>query len=394
MSNYAAIQTYAFQSAASIIAGRHSITTLRDRLQMMGEIRSALLVTGSAMESLGVVDELTLQLNSAGISLQVLKGVVQEPTIGNIEQLFSSIAGEHFDALIGLGGGSILDAAKILSVMKTNEKPLREMLGTDLIPRRGVPLVLIPTTSGTGSEVTPNAIVTLPEEELKVGIISRYLLPQLAILDPMLTLQLPKQITAATGMDAFTHAFESFISNKANPISDMFAMESIRRISRSIVEAYQDGGSIEARENMLLGSMYGGMALTGAGTAAVHALAYPLGGKFHIPHGVANSMLLPHVTEFNLDAISNRLTNVAQAMGFRHDVSMTASQAADFVLTRISEWIKELQIPQNLAEYGVTEADVEALAQAASKVTRLLNNNPKAMSLDHIQDVYKKLLPK
>lgn len=207
--------------------------------------------------------------------------------------------------LIGIGGGSVLDGVKLLSVMRTNDSSIRDMLGVNLVTKLGLPTILIPTTSGTGSEVTANAIVTIPEDELKVGVVSEYLLPALAVLDPELTISLPPKLTASTGMDAFTHAFESFISNKANPISDVFAAEAMRMIASSLVDAYENGYSLEARESMLLGSMYGGMALSSSGTAAVHALAYPLGGKFGIPHGVANAMLLPHVISDCASVTSN-----------------------------------------------------------------------------------------
>lgn len=251
--------------------------------------------------------------------------------------------------------------------------------------------VLIPTTSGTGAEVTPNAIVTIPEEELKIGIVSNHLLPALVVLDPLLTVGLPKPITAATGMDAFTHSLESFISNKANPLSDMFALESIRLIASSIVEAYENGSSVEAREKMLVGSMYGGMALTSAGTAAVHALAYPLGGKFKIPHGVANSMLLPHVMEFNLDACTERLALVAEPMGLAVS-GLSAEEKARKVIEKISEWTATLEIPQDLQAYGVVEEDIPSLAVSAAQVTRLLNNNPKKVSTDEMEAIYRRLL--
>jgi alcohol dehydrogenase class IV len=276
-------------------------------------------------------------------------------------------------------------------VLKTNDASIEQLLGTDLVKNPGLPTVLIPTTSGTGSEVTPNAIVTLPEQELKVGIVSRYLLPALVILDPILTLGLPKPITAATGMDAFTHSIESFISNKANPISDMFALESIRLISASIVEAYQNGESVQAREKMLVGSMYGGMALTAAGTAAVHALAYPLGGKYKIPHGVANSMLLPHVMKFNMDAITDRLAQVAEPMGIPTQ-GYSNSELAEKVVEQIIEWTNVLEIPQDLKSFGVKEEELPEISVSASQVTRLLNNNPKSLSLGDIEAIYRQLL--
>lgn len=395
MSNGHSYRQYMFHSASRIIAGQNSIYELVHQLKGLGEVRSALIITGSHIRGLGFIDEINSLCSQAGISTQVLVGVMPEPTADNIETLFQTIQHEKFDVLIGVGGGSVLDATKMLSVMATNGADIKAFIGTDRVPRRGISTVLIPTTSGTGSEVTPNAIVTLPEEQLKLGIVSPYLLPQLAILDPVLTLNLPKPITAATGMDAFTHAFESFISNKANLFSNMLALESIRLISQSMLTAYHEGSCLEAREHMLVGSMFGGMALTCAGTAAVHALAYPLGGKFNIPHGVANSMLLPHVTQFNLDAISDRLGEVAKAMNLTGASASHPGSAAnaELVISRIMQWTKELEIPQDLTAYGVQESDVASLAESASKVTRLLNNNPKAMEVKDMENVYRKLLP-
>lgn len=383
---------YQFQTANHIVAGQNALHSVGEKLHLLGDrVASALIVTQPSMKRMGYVDALVSQLAAKGVHATILTDVLPEPTAENVQEVFDSIAGEHFDVMIGFGGGSVLDATKILSVMKTNDSKVRDLLGTDLVKKPGVPTILIPTTSGTGAEVTPNAIVTLPEQELKVGIISRFMLPQVVILDPVVTVGLPKAITAATGMDAFTHALESFISNKANPISDMFALESIRLIASSIVEAYQNGASIEAREKMLIGSMYGGMALTAAGTAAVHALAYPLGGKFKIAHGVANSMLLPHVMEFNMDEITERLSLVAGPMGIETD-GCSASHAAEQVVEKIVEWTRVLEIPQDLREYGIKEEDVPEMAVSASKVTRLLDNNPKKLSLENMEAIYRKLL--
>lgn len=383
---------YQFQTANHLIAGPNSIERVGEHLSLLGtEVKSALIITQPSMKRLGFVEKLIHQLSDKGVSTNVNIDVLPEPTIKNIEEVFQAIGKEQYDVLIGFGGGSVLDATKILSVLQTNNQSIRELLGTDLVKNPGTPTILIPTTSGTGSEVTPNAIVTLPDEELKIGIVSKYLLPKLVVLDPVLTLSLPRPITAATGMDAFTHSLESFISNKSNLISDMVALESIRLISSSIVEAYQNGNSVEAREKMLVGSMYGGMALTSAGTAAVHALAYPLGGKFKIPHGVANSMLLPHVMEFNMDAIEDRLFLVAKPMGIKIE-GFSKTEVAQKIVNRIVEWTNVLEIPQNLKEYGVKEEDVPALALSASKVTRLLNNNPKEVSLKDMEGIYRKLL--
>nr|WP_057928221.1 iron-containing alcohol dehydrogenase [Burkholderia ambifaria] len=386
--------TYHFQTVKHIVHGAGSLATLPDTLSLLDTpIERIALITQPAMEALGVADRVIESLNARDVDVRIIRGVEPEPTIGNVETVFKEQI-EPFapQAILSIGGGSVLDAAKLFAVRLTNDEPLRNWLGIDLIKHPGVPMILVPTTAGTGSEVTPNAIVTLPDEALKVGIVSRHLLPQIVILDAELTLGLPKPITAATGMDAFVHALESYISTKANPISDMYAMESMRLIGANIVEAYENGQSLKAREAMMLGSMYGGLALTAAGTAAVHALAYPLGGMFNVTHGVANAMLLPHVMAFNLDAIEGRLSNVARALDLAPNTD-SDPVAARKLIDKMVEWTAAVDIPQDLRKFGVSEAHLDALAVAASKVKRLLGNNPKALTLDDMKSVYRRLLP-
>lgn len=390
-------QTYHFQTVKHIVHGAGSLALLPEKLALLdagqAPVKRIALITQPVMEQNGVIGRVVDALAARDIEARIVRGVEPEPTIENVETVFrEQIAPFAPDAILSIGGGSVLDAAKLFAVRLTNDQPLREWLGIDLIQRPGIPLVLVPTTAGTGSEVTPNAIVTLPDEELKVGIVSRHLLPQLVILDAELTFDLPKPITAATGIDAFVHSLESYISTKANPVSDMFAMESMRLIGANIVEAYQHGRSVKAREAMMLGSMYGGLALTAAGTAAVHALAYPLGGMFGITHGVANAMLLPHVMAFNKDAIVARLANVARALDIsRHDDS--DERAADALIERLTEWTEVVKIPQDLRQFGVSESHLDVLAEAASKVKRLLGNNPKPLSHADIKAIYQRLLP-
>lgn len=383
---------YKFQTADHIIAGQNSIESIAEHLDLIGsKVESALILTQPPMKGLGFVDKIANQLSDKGITVDVNMDIMPEPTVENVKDVLEKTSSKKYDVLIGIGGGSVLDTTKIIAVLMTNNTSIEQLLAGDQIEKAGVPTILIPTTSGTGSEVTPNAIVTVPEQELKIGIVSKYMLPKIVFIDPMLTVGLPKPITASTGMDAFIHSLESFISNKANLISDMFALESIRLISSSIEEAYKNGSSVEAREKMILGSLYGGMALTSAGTAAVHALAYPLGGKYKIPHGVANSMLLPHVMKFNMDAITDRLSQVAVAMGIKTE-GLTDEQAAEKVVERIVELTNVLEIPQNLKEYGVKEENLEELAKSALEVKRLLNNNPKELNLEDIKAIYRQLL--
>ncbi|WP_153722983.1 iron-containing alcohol dehydrogenase [Sporosarcina cascadiensis] len=383
---------YQFQTADYLVGGNQSIEKLAELLkERVTDLSTVLVVSQVGLIELGLLDSVYKQLEQEGIRAITISSILPEPTVKSIQALADEYASESFDYIVAVGGGSVLDAAKLLSVLHTNNVTVQQLLDGQQATVEGIPTAMVPTTAGTGSEVTPNAIVTIPDQELKVGIVSRFFLPALVILDPSLTTGLPKPFTAATGMDAFTHAFESYISNKANMFSDVFALESIRLISDSIVESYENGSSIEAREKMLMGSMYGGMALTSAGTAAVHALAYPLGGKFNIPHGVANSMLLPHVTSFNLDSMMERLPAVAKAMSI-HEEGDTLEQTADKIIAQIEEWIRVLNIPQDLKEFGVTDGDITHLAEAAIKIKRLLDNNPKSLTVLEIENLYKKLL--
>ncbi|HUX20048.1 MAG TPA: iron-containing alcohol dehydrogenase [Spirochaetia bacterium] len=382
---------YVFRTARNIVCGSGSSNHLVTYLGLSATDSSVLLVTQESILSAGTLSSIVDALDSNRIKYEIVTDVGVEPTVENLSQLHQRTKDMSVSWVIGVGGGSVLDAAKILSVLRTNELGVREIIGTDLVKRAGTPLCLIPTTAGTGSEVSPNAIVTIPEEELKIAAVSPFLLPTFSIVDPSLTLTAPKGVTAATGMDAFIHSFESYLSKKANPMSDMYALESIRLISRSILEAYESGSSLKARENMMYGSLYGGMALAAAGTAAVHALAYPLGGKLKIPHGVANAMLLPHVFEFNVEAVGDRVLPIGEAMGVYSGVDR--KECANSILQRLRDWVTRLGIPQDLAQWGLKDSGILELALAASKVTRLLVNNPREMSVADIEEVYKKLLP-
>ena len=252
---------------------------------------------------------------------------------------------------------------------------------------------MIPTTAGTGSEATQNAIFLVPEEESKVGIVSSMMVPDWAILDPRLTVGLPPAITAATGMDALCHAMECYISKKANPLSDTYALRAISLIARSLLKAYRDGTDIDARHDMLLAALFGGMCIASSSTTAVHALAYPLGGKYHIPHGLSNAILLPYVMQFNLDATVEKFRDIAQAMGL-DIVGLSAEAAAEAMIESLFTLLDDLKIKESLKlkERGITVADIEVMVDGAAKVTRLLNNNPKPMSREDMRGIYMKLL--
>lgn len=381
---------FSFRTARNIIAGNECTRNITRHLLRLGTPRAVLVVTQPPIARSDGVRAIFRALEDGGITCETVEDVGVEPSIDNLTEIHKRTGSFDCDAVIGIGGGSALDAAKLLSVMRTNTARLEELIGTDRVEAPGVPLCLIPTTAGTGSEVTPNAIVSVPEKELKEGVVSEHLLPGLSFVDPTLTYSLPRHVTAATGLDAFIHSFESFFSKRANPISDMFALRSMSLISKSIVSAYRNPTDAAAREAMMYGALYGGMALTSSGTTAVHALAYPLGGKYKIAHGVANAMLLPHVFAFNLDVLGDRVLPVVEAMGLPRQQDW--QQGAHAILDRITVWMSVLEIPQDLGEYGIGNSDVAALSTAAAKVTRLLVNNPKEMTEQDIAGVYRKLL--
>jgi alcohol dehydrogenase class IV len=284
-----------------------------------------------------------------------------------------------------------MDVAKIVAVLMSNDVTLRELLNKAPIARRGIPTLMIPTTAGTGSEATPNSIFLVPEDELKVGIVSPRLLPDCVILDPKMTIGLPPAITASTGMDALTHAIECYMSKKGNPFSELFALKAIALISRSIRRAFSEGGDLDARHDMLLGALYGGMCIATSSTTAVHALAYPLGGKYRIAHGVSNAILLPYVMRFNGVGNEEKFRDVAIAMGI--DVAgLSAAEAATAFIDSLFALNRDLAIPADLKRWNITAADLETLVDGAAKVTRLLDNNPRPMSRADIAAIYTQLI--
>ena len=331
-------------------------------------------------------------LENAGINVHVINDTPPEPTVDQVNAIFQTAKEFDCQMIVSIGGGSAMDTAKIVSLLFTNQVNLRELVkGQASISRRGLPTLLIPTTAGTGSEATPNAIVLVPEDELKVGIVSEKMVSDCVILDPVLTIDLPKHITANTGMDALCHAIECYISKKANPLSDTFALKAITLISRSIRTAYHDGHNLAAREDMLLGALFGGISIATSSTTAVHALSYPLGGKYHIPHGLSNAILLPDVMKFNLDACEEKFRDIAAAMEL--DIAgCTARQAAEKMIDNLYSLIDDLNVKCDLRAKGIDEAALDGMIEAAAKVTRLLDNNPKVVTKADMREIYKKII--
>lgn len=380
----------AFQSTPRIVMGVGASNQIPSEVKRLSG-KNVMIVTDPGLVKTGIVDQIQENLVSSGLKVTRFDTVEPDPAFETASVAAKAARDSGADTILGLGGGSSLDIAKVASILVTNADPVNSYFGIDLVPGPGLKTILVPTTAGTGSEVTPIAILSDHGEKLKKGIVSPYLFPATAILDPSFTVGLPAHITAATGMDALIHAVEAYTSVNANSITDMFAEQAIRLISANIRTAFANGANIEARQNMLEGSMLAGMAFANAGVTAVHAFAYPIGAEFHIPHGIANSIMLWPVMEFNMMGNLTKFANIADLMGEVTD-GLSDREAALLAVDSLRDLISDVEIPTSLSQFGIRESDIPSLAQGVMKVTRLLANNPREMSLASAEKIYRKVL--
>ena len=325
-------------------------------------------------------------LAKAGCSVVESEFVNAEPTLAFFNTLLQSARNARIDSVLGVGGGSVIDVAKLLAALTHNEQTAAHVFGINLLHGRDLPLVCLPTTAGTGAEVSPNAILLDEAAELKKGVVSPYLVPDAAFVDPLLTVTVPPAVTAATGLDALTHCLEAYANKFAHPIVDNFALQGLKLISANLLRAVRNGQDLEARAALSLGSLYGGLCLGPVNTAAVHALAYPLGGRFRIAHGVANSLLLPHVCRFNFSAAPERYAEISVALGVERNGSAlsTAEHGVEF-LARLS---RDCGVPQKLSDLDIPRQAITPMAQAAMQVTRLLKNNLRPLTEADVAQIY------
>jgi alcohol dehydrogenase len=378
------IQT--FSTTPRIIMGPGSCGSAGAEFRSMG-INKLLIVTDKGVIGAGMLQTLENSLCEAKIDYAVFDGVEPDPRYEIVGECVDRAREVRAEMLVGIGGGSPMDITKTASIMLTNDGPIGKYFGVGLVPRRGMPTVLIPTTAGTGSEATPIAILSDEGEKLKKGIVSPYLFPSAAILDPELTLGLPPHVTAATGVDALIHAIEAFTSVHATTITDMFCRKAMELIYRNIRVAFMHGGIVDARASMMEGALMAGIGFANAGVTAVHAFAYPIGAEFHIPHGVANALMLPHVIRFNVIGNIGRFAQLADPLGI-NTAGLDEVRIVDRVLEEIDHLIDDLHLPRHLTDFGIKAADIPALAAGALKSTRLLANNPRALTIADAEDIY------
>ena len=382
------MDNFTFNTVSDIEFGAGFSSNLGKIISKMG-LRKAFIVTDPGILAHGLMDKALSDLNKLKISYEIFSKVTADPPEEIVLDACNRLILSKCDLVVGFGGGSSMDVAKIIAILAKKKQTLAEMYGVDNIVGTRLPLIQIPTTAGTGSEATMVSIITTGRTT-KAGAVSRVLLADKIILDPLLTLGLPSSITAATGVDAMVHAIEAFTSKRLkNPISNMLAVEALKLMSKNIEMAVTDGQNINARSAMLIGAMKAGQAFANAPVAAVHALAYPLGGNYHIPHGLTNSLVLPHVLRFNMDEAYKLYSELAHVVLFDREVPQDEKQASEMLVSYFENLPKRLGLQTTLREMNIPFEDLPRLAEEAMLQQRLLINNPRELNLENALEIYK-----
>lgn len=382
------MKDFTFNTARSIRFGAGHLELLGDITKSLTD-QKLLLVTDPGMMATGIVDRAMNILRQSGLDIVLFNEVEADPPEAKILQAVDLAVSAQIGCVIGLGGGSSLDVAKLVALLAVGKEKLSDIYGIGNAKGPRLPLILVPTTSGTGSEVTPISIVTTGTNE-KMGVVSPVILPDIAVLDPALTVGLPPHITAATGIDAMVHAIEAYtsVNPNNNPVSRALAEKALTLMGPSLLTAVQDGQNLKARSDMLLGSMLAGQAFANAPVAAVHALAYPLGGRFHIPHGLSNALILPHVLRFNAELTPEPYVELAP-FAFSELSEIEPQKRANAFIEKLVDLSSECGLQQNLRQMGIPTEALPDLADDAMNQSRLLVNNPRALTREDALAIYR-----
>ncbi len=382
-------QIYQFRAPSVIVFGPGAAKEAGNHARGLG--KKALLVTDRNLEKFGLLKVVKDSLESSGVPFDVYDGVVTEPTIAHAEEGLKAYKAAQADFLIAVGGGSPMDAAKAVAVLSRNPGKVSDFMGANKISNPGAPLICIPTTAGTGSEVTPFTIITDTSRDVKMLIASPHVMSRVALVDPLMTPTMPREITAATGIDALTHAMEAYVSLKAQPITDTLALQAIRVIAANIRQAWSNGDNLEARANMILGSLQAGLAFANSSVALVHGMARPIGAYFHVPHGISNAALLPTVMEFSILGNPQKYAEIAAALGEVTE-GLSPLQAAYLGAEAVKKLNPDLKVPP-LRALGVEERKfhqvVEQMATDAI-ASGSPSNNPRKATPEEIVELYRK----
>jgi alcohol dehydrogenase class IV len=398
--------TWTFHSAGQLLFGRHAVRQLGE---VAGRLRAkrVLVVTDSVLLKAGLVEQVHVPLSEGGVVVEIFSGGEPEPSLRAAEASITKARAFKPDALLGLGGGSNMDLAKITATVLTHGGAARDYVGDDKVPGPILPLICLPTTAGTGSEVSAAAVLTDTDNQIKVGILSNYLRPLVALVDPLLTVSCPRKVTADSGIDALTHAIEAYtaVDNAAfplpagersvyqgrHPMGDLLAEKAIALIGAHLRRAVNCADDLDAREGMALAATLAGLAFSNVGVALVHAMEYPVGGATHCSHGAGNGLLLPFVMRFNLPARQREFAAIARLLG--EDVTgLNEAQAAERAITAIERLRVDIGIPTRLRDLGVKEQQLRPFAEKAFGIKRILRVNPRTVTVEDIERIFRDAL--
>jgi alcohol dehydrogenase len=374
------IQT--FNTVRRIVSGFGCLENLGDEIKRLKGSK-VLVITDPGIKAASLVDLIGKILDRTPIPFRVFSEVEPDPKIEVVASSLEAAKSFGPDVIIGFGGGSSLDISKVTSVMLTNAGPLEKYFGMELVPNPGIPLILIPTTAGTGSEMTSICVLSDTQNKVKKGIVSEHMFARASMLDPLLTLGLPPHITAMTGMDALVHAIESYTGVRATVFTDTLNLRAIQLIAKNLRKAYANGENREARENMLNASCLAGMAFSNTQNGLDHALALAIGGKFHLPHGLLTAFILPWVMEYNLLAVPQKFIEIASAFGENTD-GLPEIDAARRAVKAIKDLLEDLGISYKLSTYSVPKGEIPGLAKATVGAARLISNNPRKVTENEV----------
>ncbi|PHS29049.1 MAG: alcohol dehydrogenase [Robiginitomaculum sp.] len=381
---------FVFETVGRIVVGEALCTCLSEHLDSLGAISRVAVVTDKGIVGAGLLEKPLADLKKSGKAVFVFDEVTADPPSTMVEAAAAKVRAFAPDCIIGLGGGSTMDTAKVVSLLCASDQSLDTLYGFNQALGPRLPLVLVPTTAGTGSEVTPISVLTKDNGE-KAGIISPLLFADIALIDPVLTLGLPRHITAATGVDAMVHAVEALTSARMkNPLSDSLALAALQRLHGAMERACSHGDDIQARTQMLLGAMQAGQAFANAPVGAIHALAYPIGGQFHVSHGLSNALVMPHVMRFNLSEAAPIYAQIYEALGLSG--AMCNASKAEALIEELERICVAIGLERHLSDVGIGANDLPAMADEGITIERLLVNNPKAMTRDDIFAIYEAAL--
>lgn len=379
------LSDYMLQMPHVVYSGENALENISNIIK---DVKKVAVFCDQGILAAGLLDYPMSLIKNTGVEVVLIDDLPSEPTCDEAQEVINRFKESGADFIAAIGGGSVMDIAKLASILTTEEYVLRDLLDNPSLGKKYIKTLMIPTTAGTGSEATANSIVAVPEKELKVGIVNTAMIADYVILDGRMIKNLPRKIAASTGVDALAHAIECFTSKRSNPFSDTFALTALEMILNNIEEACDNPDAMESKNAMLIASFYAGIAITASGTTAVHALSYPLGGKYHIPHGVANAMMLVPVMKFNEPECREKFALAYDRVVKSEKTANTLEEKSAWIINRLDSIVKHLNIPTSLKEYGIGKEDLEVLVAAGMNVQRLLVNNMREVTPEDARKLY------